>query len=69
MAKSHKSGIGREILVERGLTEWFWWFGSTAGVHTLCNLGQSRSPAKYAKIAETANDIVVLLANIIQEAK
>jgi len=66
MAKSRKAGMGQEILFKRGLAEWFYWYSTKASTDIIL---QNQLRSKYISPMEPANDIVVLFANIIQEAK
>jgi hypothetical protein len=64
MSRGYGVGIGRCILFERGLAEWFGWLGRAANTDSSA---QGRTWEKY-ELSEPTDEIVVLLANIIQEA-
>jgi hypothetical protein len=62
MAKGAGSGMGREILVERGLAEWFFSF---AGAPPLDMVGWNCIPSRISA-QESAEEMVVLFANMLQ---
>ena len=60
MAKGRGAGAGRDILIARGLAEWLLWHGRTANAEV-----SVRKILEKYELAEPADEIVVLLANII----
>jgi len=62
MSKGFNVGGGREILFTRGLMEWLVWLGRTENAESAGKIGTLQKH----EMTESANDIVVLLANIIQ---
>ena len=64
MAAGIGGGIGRDILFSRGLMEWIAWFGRAVNVD---RSGKAIIWEKY-ELAQPADELVVLLANMIQEA-
>jgi len=64
MANGRNTGAGRDILFARGLAEWIGWHVRTGGAE-IC--GQRGAMNKY-ELMGAADEIVVLLANITQEA-
>ena len=64
MSRGCGGGVGRAVLYARGLAEWLGWLGMAANADIA---GQSRTLTKH-ELADPANEIVVLLANIVQEA-
>jgi hypothetical protein len=69
MAESRKAGMGRDIIFERGLAEWLCWFSGKTRADTSDISWPFRVLKGLGTAPETASDIVVLFANIIQEAK
>jgi len=64
MARGCGAGVGRDILYGRGLAEWLAWLGRAAEAGST---GQGCIFKKH-EMAGDAEDIVVLFANIMQEA-
>jgi len=66
MSKGGSAGTGREIFFAKGLAGWLFWLNLTddAGAE---GLAHRRVLEKY-ELQNTANEIVILIANIIQEA-
>jgi hypothetical protein len=62
MAKGCGSGIGREILVARGLADWFLSFNRRMFLDKSC---WSYIPSK-SSVQETGEEIVILFANILR---
>jgi hypothetical protein len=68
MAKSRKAGMEMVILFERGLTEWLYFFSKAVCEDATGIFTQNRDKFRY-EASELASDIVVIFANIIQEAR
>ena len=61
MSKKNDAGVGREMLVARGLIEWLTYF------HKLAPMGKGRNPLVLSSIVHTEpmEDIVVIFANML----
>jgi hypothetical protein len=64
MAEGSRAGFGRAAFLERGFAEWIHLVGNAARTGSS---GKSCEPGK-CELPGPANEIVVLLANITQEA-
>ena len=56
--------MGQKIIIERGLTEWFYWANNAVRVE---RIKEKPTLGKY-ELQEFVNEIVVLFANLIQGA-
>jgi hypothetical protein len=64
MSQCRTAGAGRAVLYERGFAEWMCWFSRVGCAERFEEAGYL---GKYG-LHEAADEMVVLLANIIQEA-
>jgi hypothetical protein len=62
MAKNACAGMGREILVARGLAEWVFRFNGTLCLEKIS--WDCISPKR--EMGETAEEIIILFANMLQ---
>jgi len=67
MANGRSAGVGRDVLFALGLVGWLHWLNCIAYIGEEDYCKQSRVLEKY-ELLEPTNEIVVLIANIIQEA-